>query len=207
MNNAISPNPSIPAENAVCQDAPNRWTAEAWALGRRLLRGPVRTRNGRADDRLVSDLVRMGMVERRGGGWLRITDAGRAAFPNNRCAQRARACKAFAPHVGGSCDSRPACWRSASASLCRPCEPAPAPSRRARAPEQIVRGRTTNVADRIDMKVGAPTLDDLLNLAPMRDRSETDPGYGWWPDVGATDKFPAARVGYPTGPKVERQYA
>lgn len=208
MQCAPSYNPSIASESAFCQQAPERWTQAAWTLGIRLLQGPLRTRNGRAGDRLVSDLVRRGLVESRGAGWLRLTDEGRAQFPRNRCARTAlgleldrthlRACfPATGPLRGRmACDDRPAAWRSAAAALCRRCDPEPAPAtpRRGRVPVQVVRGdQRSNVAP-LPADVGAPALEDLLRRAPAHD-FERQGGYHW-PGLGFTDPWPATRIGY-----------
>lgn len=215
MNCFPSHNPSVTAENARCAQPQNDWTAAAHRLGVELTKGPVRTRNGRAGDRLVSDLVRRGLVEARGAGWLRLTEAGRAAFPTNRCARWRqafdlidldadvlRACSGSA--VGAGCDARPEAWRSASAALCRPCLFAP---RRARVPVQIVRGAaaSSNLAEPLPPE--CLTLEETIDRAPAREHSDWQRFMsGYWPGVGATDTFPAARIGYP-GLTVERRYA
>lgn len=213
MFNAISPNPSVPSENAYCQQAPVRWIQAAWALGRDLLRGPVRAH---PDDRaLVSDLVARGLVERRGSGWLRITESGRAQFPANRCWEYPLenpdcSLGSRALGLGVACDWRlHLLARSASASLCRPCKP-PVPARRSRVPQHVVRSAfTTNVAEFDDPKRETvpfiPSLEDTIRRAPKHDQVK-DGGH-WWPEVGPTDAFPATRIGYPTGPRIERSYA
>jgi hypothetical protein len=219
MNCFPSHNPSVPAENTRCAQPQNDWTAAAHRLGVELTKGPVRTRNGRAGDRLVSDLVRRGLVESRGAGWLRLTEAGRAAFPTNRCArwrqafdmiwidldqQRARVCSGTGLSESFACDARPEAWRSASAALCRPCVFAP---RRARVPVQIVRGAiaSSNLSEPLPPE--CLTLEETIDLAPAREHSDWQRFMsGYWPGVGATDTFPAARIGYP-GLTVERRYA
>lgn len=201
MHCVASYNPRVSAEHQFCQQAPERWTQAAWALGIRLLAGPVR---GRRTDPLVADLVRRGLVESRGAGWLRLTAEGRAQFPRNRCARTGLGLELDRTHLRActgpsmsarwlGCDSRPAARRSADAALCRRCDPEPAPARRARVPVQVVLGeQRSNVPGRLD--VGAPALLDVLRRAPAHD-FDRDGGYHW-PGLGPTDPWPATRIGY-----------
>jgi hypothetical protein len=121
MNNVPSYNPSVESENAYCQQAPNRWTAEAHAIGTMLVWTKKAIRMN-APARVLADLVRMGMVDRARGGWYRITDAGRAAFPCNPCSAPFGSRLVF-PCVQrafdlprAKCDARPAAWAPAPGS-------------------------------------------------------------------------------------------
>jgi hypothetical protein len=232
--NTISLDPSIPTENATCIRAGNQWTADAHRLGAALAkRGTGRAMRLATAEALtggwhrgvVADLKRRGMISVT-RGWVRITDAGLAAFPLNRCArwrqaadwpsgaafmidldsQRARACGPLPRTDLAACDSRPAAWRSVSAHLCQPCRCA-SPAR-TKVPAQVVRGWSVgNVlkTDRLDPTLAIPSLEDVLRRAPARDR-DAGPS-GWWPGVGPTDKHPATRIGYPNGLRIEREYA
>jgi hypothetical protein len=202
------------ARTARCQVEQNSWTAAATKLGLALLARTVRTTSELAPRALVADLVRMGLVERRSSGWLRITDAGRAAFPTERCGgagvEFGRCWDSHEWGRLGACDSRPEAWRSASASLCRRCDHAPERPRRSRVPVQVVRSVfTTNVAEFDDSKretaPAIPSLADVMRRAPAFD-CPREGGYRW-PGHGDTDNHPATRIGYPTGPRIERKYA
>lgn len=234
MHNAISSNPSIPGENARCvSDPANDWTETAHRIGLHFARrGTGRAeRIGRQDVpgsvwNVMLDLERRGLLSRARGGWWRITDQSVALFPLNRCArwrqafnmlwidldqQRARVCwPAVAPLAG--CDPRPTSWALMFTHTNTCWYPAPRPERPSRrVPEHVVRGWTTNVAEFDDPErethAHIPSLADIMRHAPEHDRSEADPSGGWWPEIGPTDKFPAARVGYSSGPRIERSYA
>ena len=206
MQCTISSNPSIPAENAFCQQAPERWTAAAWALGRRLLKGPMRTRAGWAGSRggLIDDLRVRGLVEIRGAGWIRITEQGRAQFPSQACWEY----PPETPDCHGShewgrlavCDARPDPWKmSAPDVFRRACDVQPKreprPSRRV--PEQIVRSdRGLLPGASFDPELKIPPLADTIRRAPADDFARGD-----------VDMWPATRIGYPTGPSIKRNYA
>lgn len=235
MNNVASMNPSLPAENAQCAAPASRWNQLAHLVGAHLAKlGTGRAiRHTKPGELLgvLDDLVRRGMVARSRGAWYRITDAGLAAFPTERCArwrqafdmiwidldaQRARVCASL-PRTDldpslGLCDSRPDAW----ARLFSPSEPCtphrtpaePFPSaRRAKGPVQIVLGETRSNVPGHCPADGAPSLDEILARAPAR---ELDGAHhyqqGYWPGIGMTDSWPATRIGYP-GHEVRRVYA
>lgn len=225
----ISPNPSIPAENATCAAPGNQWTETAHAVGAAFARQGL----GRAERigrqavpgqvwAVMKDLERRGLLSCQRGGWWRITQRGLELFPLNRCArwrqafdmlwidldaQRARVCGplprtdlAREPSLG-SCDVRPTTWQLMFAHD-RECwfQPKRAERPTRRVPEQIVRSVfTTNVAEFNDPKrethVRIPSLEDVLRRAPADDFARGD-----------VDLFPATRIGYPTGPRIERTY-